>query len=127
MHDYIKQLDDNLRYIGEKSAQFQRELEARRLKDVGVSKQNIYKAGDFVLLRDPAPLHKNKLAFRWTGSYVVIHDQKGNDVTCRNLVTDVVYVFYVGELKIFVGTKEQATEAAMLDDDQFRVNWILSY
>jgi hypothetical protein len=126
MHDYIKQLDENLRYIGEKSAQFQRELVARRLKDVDISKQNIYKEGDFVLRRDPAPLHKNKLAFRWAGPYVVIHDQKGNDVTCRNLVTDVVYVFYVGELKIFVATKEQATEAAMLDDDQFRVKWILS-
>jgi hypothetical protein len=121
MHDYIKQLDENLRYIGEKSAQFQRELVARRLKDVDISKQNIYKEGDFVLRRDPAPLHKNKLAFRWAGPYMVMHDQKGNDVTCRNLVTDVVYVFYVGELKIFVGTKEQAMEAAMLDDDQFRV------
>ena len=121
MHDYIKQLDENLRYIGEKSAQFQRELVARRLKDVDISKQNIYKEGDFVLRRDPAPLHKNKLAFRWAGPYMVIHDQNGNDLTCRNLVTDVVYVFYVGELKIFVGTNEQAMEAAMLDDDQFPV------
>ena len=38
MYEYVKQLDDNLRFFGEKSSQFHHELGAKRLKDVDITK-----------------------------------------------------------------------------------------
>jgi hypothetical protein len=38
MYEWVKQLDDNVRYIGEKSSQSYHELVAKHLKDVDVIK-----------------------------------------------------------------------------------------
>ena len=126
MHDFATQLDDNLRQIREKSAHFRRLLIAKRLEDVGVFKQTIYETGDFVLRRSPAPIHKKQLAFRQAGPNIVIHNHKVKDVTCRYLVTDVVYVSYVERYNVFIGISKPTIEVVMLYDDWFLVKWTLS-
>ena len=41
MYEWVRQLDDNLRFFGEKSSQFHHELVAKHLKDVDVIKASI--------------------------------------------------------------------------------------
>ena len=63
---YVKHLDDNVLYFGEKLSQFYCELVVKHLK-IEIFCQmvsNIHKARDFVLCRNPVPLQKNALAFR---------------------------------------------------------------
>jgi hypothetical protein len=38
MYEWVRQLDDNLRFFGEKSSQFHHELVAKHLKDVDLIK-----------------------------------------------------------------------------------------
>jgi hypothetical protein len=38
MYEWVRQLDDNLRFFGEKSSQFHHELVAKHLKDVDITK-----------------------------------------------------------------------------------------
>jgi hypothetical protein len=42
---------------------------------------------------------------------------KRDDITCSNLVTDAVHVFYIGELKVFADTKAHVMKAVMMNDD----------
>ena len=62
---------------------------------------NIYKARDYVLCRNPVPISKNTLAFWWTGPYIVIHDQQGNNVTSWSLANFFVFILYTVKLKAF--------------------------
>jgi len=61
---YVKHLDDNLRYFGEKLSQFHCELVVKRLKYADMTESNIHKARHFVFSRNPVPLKKTTLAFR---------------------------------------------------------------
>ena len=63
--------------------------------------------------RDPT-----KLASPYTGPFEVIQQTK-NDVECRHLVMGNIRVLHITRLKLFVGTREEAYKAALLDADQF--------
>jgi hypothetical protein len=57
----------------------------------------------------------------------VVLSQSKNDVTVEDLVSGKQYVFFVADLRIFVGTKEEALAAARLDDDQYVIDRIVTY
>jgi len=65
---------------------------------------------------------------KWLGPYEVVTQYK-NDVTCLDLVSDAVLKkpFYLGDLKLFDGTKEQAYQQALLDQDQFVIDRFITY
>ena len=64
-----------------------------------------------------------KLTSPYTGPYEVIQQLK-NDVECRHLVMGNIKVLHVTRLKLFVGTREEAYKAALLDADQFVIRRI---
>ena len=121
---WVRGLDEDLRHIRAKSLAFQKELVQERCKDTPEEFQNKYQAGDFVLFqRDPSVPRPTKLTSPYTGPYEVIQQLK-NDVECRHLVMGNIKVLHVTRLKLFVGTREEAYKAALLDADQFVIRRI---
>ena len=122
---YLKALDADLKVVKEYSLKFQAELVKKRV-DPQV-KQNFYQKGDFVLFAypDDKPL-PSKLNGKYAGPYEVISHTK-NEVSCRHCATGKVSEFYVGDLKLFFGSREDAVRMAMIDADQFKVDIILAY
>ena len=125
-HAYIKELDEDLRTIAKKSLNYQNDLIAKRLKDVKPDDQNIYHPGDLILRKTPKPIHYDKANLPWSGPYRVVH-HTGNNVQCKHIVDGVVETFFVGEVKMFVGTAQEEFKTAMLDRDQHLVLTIHSY
>jgi hypothetical protein len=66
-----------------------------------------------------------KLCAPFLGPYEVIHKQ--NDVTVRNLITEGISVFHSNRLKIFIGTREDAYEAALCDTEQYKIAKFIAY
>jgi len=121
---WVRGLDEDLRHIRAKSSAFQKELIKERTQDTPEDTQNCYQPGDFVLFqRDPTVPRPTKLASPYTGPFEVIQ-QKKNDVECRHLVMGNIRVLHVTRLKLFVGTREEAYKAALLDADQFVISKI---
>ena len=89
--------------------------------------QNLYQPGDLVLfqLNPDRPL-PTKLTPRYQGPYEVISHVR-NDVECKHLIQGSIRKFYVGNLKIFRGSRDEAMKAAMLDFDQFVITRIRAY
>ena len=88
---------------------------------MNVFKQNIYETGDFVLRRSMVAIHKNKLTIRWAKPYIVIHNHKVKDVTCKYLSTDVGYVSYLEGYNVFIDINKPTIKAAMPYDDWFLI------
>ena len=124
---YVRMLDESLRNLQAASKKYQDNLVAERLKTNAESKQNIFQPGDFVLfqLSKDKPL-PSKLTPRFSGPYEVVHQVK-NNVTCKHLVMYSTHVFHVERLKLFFGSRDEATKLAMHDHDQFEVDKIISY
>ena len=121
---WVRGLDEDLRHIRSKSSAFQAELVQERTKDTPAETQNCYQAGDFVLFqRDPNVPRPTKLASPYTGPFEVIRQTK-NDVECRHLVMGNIKILHVTRLKLFVGSREEAYKAALLDADQFVIRKI---
>ena len=53
--------------------------------------------------------------------------QTKNDVEVRHLTTKVDSVFYVGDLKVFYGSRDDAIQLATVDADQYTVTRILAH
>lgn len=122
---FLKQLDQDLQQLHERSRRFQQELVKERTQQNKA--QNCFQRGDFVLFQHPKdkPL-PSKLGTPYSGPYEVIHQHK-NDVHCRNIVLGTEKTFYVGDLKLFYGTNEEAYQLAMQDNDQHEVSCFLAY
>jgi hypothetical protein len=123
--EFVRLLDDNLKYLTEKSLEFQRQLIETRTHKNTLQPQNLYQPGDFILFQSDRPAG-SKLSPQYLGPYVVIQQVK-NDVTARHLSSGVVSVLHVERLKRYVGTEEQAKEAANIDYDQYEVDRIIGY
>jgi hypothetical protein len=68
-----------------------------------------------------------KLTPRFEGPFIVERQYK-NDVLCKHVILGTTKEFHVTRLKLFHGTiVEEASEIAMLDQDQFRIDCILAY
>ena len=124
---FVRQLDDDLQFVREKTAKFQKELIRQRLESSDELKQNQYQPGDFVLFQqDPNKPLPSKLSPRYVGPYVVISQYK-NDVSVRHIVLGFTKDFHVDDLKIFHGNPDDAYKAALLDQDQFEIDRILAH
>ena len=124
----LTQLNDNLRTIRDISKSHQQALVAKRDNSLSVpSTLNKYQKGDFVLFLYSVEGHQlNKLDAKFLGPYEVISHVK-NDVQVRNLVTDAISVYHVNRLKPFIGSHEQAKEAALRDTEQYYIDTFIAY
>jgi hypothetical protein len=124
-HVLLEKLNKNLLIIRDASTKFQQGLIQTRIGDQDLKKQNQYQAGDFVMF-DKGPKVHPKMSCRYKGPHEVVSQYK-NDVSSRNLITGAILEYSVEDLQPFFGSKAQATEAAMRDQDQYLVESILSY
>ena len=87
----------------------------------------MYQSNDYVLhlfsTNNDIP---SKLSPKYSGPFTVL-TQSGNDVTCKNLITDSVKIFHVSKLKLFVGNSTQAYSSALRDNNQYTIKSILAY
>jgi hypothetical protein len=126
VNEYVRLLNDNLSHIRSVSKQFQDALVKERTapNDAGV---NEYVPGDFVLFMDDASVSREtKLSPRFKGPYLVILQRK-NDVECKHLVQLTVHTFHVEKLKRFIGTQQEASDAALADQRQYLIDRIIAY
>jgi hypothetical protein len=99
----------------------------QRDKTVARRGANSYQVGDLVLRKLEKMVNKaTKLTPNYLGPYLVVAVDKA-DVTCRHLVTDVVSVFHMTELKMCFASRGEAYEAALVDFHQYVIDRILKY
>ena len=122
---FLKQLDEDLRNLKTKALEYQSKLVVKRC-GTNVT-QNLYQPGDFVLFHHPSdkPI-PDKLVGNYAGPYEVLSQSK-NDVQCRHCALGKVVTFYVGDLKLFCGSHEDAKHMAMTDADQYEIDRFLAY
>jgi hypothetical protein len=125
-HMILKRLNDNLKSLRDVSREFQSNLvKERESKGITPMRQNTYQPGDFVMFDAGSKPHP-KMSCRMKGPFEVVRQYK-NDVLVRNLVTGSMKEYSVSDLEPFFGTSDSANEAALRDQEQFRVSEILSY
>ena len=121
----LQKLNHNLNVIRNSSYLHQQKLTLERTKNN--LPQNIYQPNDYVLhLFSTSNDLPFKLSPKFSGPFIVI-SQHGNDVTCKNLITDSIKMFHVSRLKLFVGTFTQAYSCAMRDNNQYTIKSIKAY
>ena len=124
---YVKLLDDNLKSLQDISKKHQQAITSERTANSSPEKQNLYQPGDLVLFEYdknfPLP---TKLSPKYIGPYIVLQQIK-NDVDCRHIILGHVKQFHVSRLKIFHGSIEEAKRVAMIDNNQFVIDTILTY
>jgi hypothetical protein len=126
-NEWVQALTENLRVVRDISKKYQDELIAKREENSPGEMQNVYQPGDFVLFElEKQHPRASKLSSPFSGPYEVLY-QRGNDVTCKHLSDMVVKVFHVERLKLFVGSRDDAMKAAMLDSDQYLIDKFLGY
>ena len=124
---FLQKLNTNLEILRAASAQYQDSvLNEKQQSQPSPEQQNMYQAGDYVLLRKSSTLHSDKLLPAYRGPYKVL-EQRKNDVICKDLINGAVNPYPVDRLKIFHGSDDDAYKMAMLDADQFVVDRILAY
>jgi hypothetical protein len=123
--DFLKQLDEGLKTIRAIALDFQKALINKRVNPI--FSQNLFQPGDLVLHQHPLdkPL-PSKLLPRYAGPFEVLMQRK-NDVECRHLVQGGIKTFFVGTLKPFFGSRDDAFKLAMVDADQHVIDKILAY
>ncbi len=121
----LQLLNDNLKIIRDISYNWQQDLVRKR--DNSNDTLNKYQAGDFVLFLYSVEKERiHKLDTLFLGPYIVL-THVHNQVTVRDLVTDIVSTFHCTRVKPFIGTPEEAKEAALRDADQYYIDKFLAY
>jgi hypothetical protein len=121
----LQQLNDNIKTIRDLSHTYQQQLVADR--DNSALSINKYQPGDLVLfIFSVTGEALTKISSQFLGPYSVISHVQ-NDVTVRNLVTEAISVFHSSRLKPFLGTLEQAKEAALRDTEQYEIAEFIAY
>jgi hypothetical protein len=129
VHEFIQHLNSNLKHLLEVSRIYQQQLVQER---TGSDSNNIqfinqYQPGDYVLkqidLSKPRP---NKLHPQFLGPFEVI-SHIGNDIQVRNIITGEIKTFHVDMVKVFHGNRDQAYQMAMIDTEQYEVDYIITY
>jgi len=127
---WLRELNENLKIIREKTKVFQEELIAERTRaNAAVENQNMYQPGDFVLYDTQTDAHRmrrEKLANRYTGPYEVIKQYK-DEVEVRHLCMGFVVRLLVERVKLFNGTRDEAYRLSLEDADQFVIDRILAW
>jgi hypothetical protein len=118
-HALLKKLDEEIKTVREVSRNFQKEIAAERAAES--ERVPRYEVGDFVLWNPretPCSHLESKLAPTWMGPYEVL-DQTKNDVDCVHVNLGTRNKFHVSRLKPFFGSREEASQVAKLDKNQF--------
>ena len=87
----------------------------------GDKEVNLYQEGDFVLACKREKMNSMKLMPRRLGPYKVLRQYK-NDVLVRHMATMEELEYHVDELLLFIGSEEEAKEAALLDNDMHYIH-----
>jgi hypothetical protein len=122
---FMEALNGNLRDIRHEAEKVQgARQDSRKTEGAGA---NSYQVGDLVLRKLEKMVNKaTKLTPNYLGPYLVVAVDKA-DATCRHLVTDVVSVFHMTELKMCFASRREAYEAALVDFHQYVIDRILKY
>lgn len=123
---YVEELADNFQVIRSISAKYQEKLKEERLKDPLAVSRNKFQRGDFVLLLLEKSKLTDKLTPRNRGPYEVIGHEEYR-VEVRDIINGNICHFNQNDLKLFVGTPEEAFSAAQLDNDQHVVSKIIGH
>ena len=112
---WLRNLNTNLAEIRAISKKHQDQLVAERTaENPPVHQQNQYQPGDFILYQYPKDRFKpTKLSSPYFGPYVVIKHERNNV-----MVMGTIRVFHVSEVKLFIGTEDEAKTLAQTDADQ---------
>ena len=121
----LREFNADLKNIRDISHEWQLKLVAKR--DNSTLTLNKYQPGDFVLFEYSVDNNRiNKLDAKFLGPFIVL-SHVCNEVTVRNLVTDVVSTFHCTRVKPFFGSPAEAKEAALRDADQYYIDQFLAY
>jgi hypothetical protein len=120
----IKDLDSNLKEVREASLKYQTKLIEERTQSSNLP-ANLYQSGDLIT-RLTTGMRVTKLTPRYRGPYEVVKQVK-NDIECKHLAGGATEFLHVESVQLFIGSREQALEAANWDADQFKVDIIKAY
>ena len=124
---WVVALDTDLKRIRHVSSEFQQKLVEERTKDTPEELQNQYQPGDIVFFRrDPTKPLPTKLSGDFTGPWEVIRQYR-NVVYCKHLAIGLEKPLHVSRLKLHIGSKEEATQVALRDKDQYLVKAITAW
>jgi hypothetical protein len=123
---FLKGLNSDMEYLRAKSKDFQDRLVQERTKRNDPEKQNVYQKGDFVLYKPRQSIKPSRFTPKYEGPYEVISQTK-NDVSARHVNLGITKGFFVEDLKIFHGTKQEAQRMAILDQDQYEIETFRAY
>jgi hypothetical protein len=129
-HDYtalVKQLDSNLAVVRSATSDFQATL--RRKRHATTPSQNQFAPGDVILWNpreNPFSFRSTKLAPKLLGPYRVISQHK-NDISCEHVVLHTHHTLHSSRVAPFYGTLQSENTVALLDNDEFIVEDILSH
>ena len=121
-NEWVVALDQDLKTIRSISADYQRTLVTKRTAETPEETQNRFQPGDIVFWeRDKTKPLPTKMNAPFKGPYEVI-EQTRNIVMCKHLVMGEDPVpLHVERLQLHVGSREDAIQAALRDEDQFVV------
>ena len=120
----VKRIHQSMAAVRDASKDYQMDLAKKRGQ--GEPEANLYQVGDFVLAEKRTKMNTMKLMPRYLGPYEVLSQYK-NDVKCRHMASSEVIEYHVDELHLFVGTRAEAEEASLLDNDLHYIDTILAH
>ena len=123
---YLRSLNEDLDHLRGKSKEYQDQIVAKRTATNDPDHQNVYQKGDFVLYKPRQAIKPSRFSPKFEGPYEVIEQTK-NDVVARHVNLGVTKTFYVEDLKIFHGDREDAQKLSLLDQDQYEIDRFLAY
>ena len=123
---YLRALNDDLDHLRQTSKEYQDKIVAKRTASNDPAHQNVYQKGDFVLYKPRQAIKPSRFSPKFEGPYEVIAQTK-NDVVARHVNLGVTKTFYVEDLKIFHGDREDAQKLSLLDQDQYEIDKFLAY
>jgi hypothetical protein len=127
-HAYVEQLGKNLATLRSKLLAYREKMWDQQRQQEAVS-HNRFQAGDFVLYKLHKHEKESKLRATYQGPYeVILHPEGSNHVQVRQLTHNLGYMtFDLKDLSVFIGSRQQAIEAANKDDRQFTIKEITSF
>jgi hypothetical protein len=124
-HEYVRNLDDNFRYLREIAKEHHNRQVAQRTA-TNLEVPMCFNPGDLVLKLINKENRVNKLFANYEGPFEVVQHNE-NDVQVRSLITGVLSILHSSTLKLFLGTRDEAYELAKTDFEQFEIDRILYY
>ena len=123
----INQLNNNLAIIRSATNDYQTRLRIQRTATE--FKQNTFQPGDLILWnpRETATsLRSAKLSPKLLGPYTVIQQTK-NNVKCQHIITSQEMIFHADRITPFVGTNIEASQAGLLDREEYVIHHISAH